>query len=278
MAVVSYEAPRGKLTTGLGYYARVIRTVGAVEFKIKYAESVMGYVWSVAKPLAYFAVLMLVFQHLLGADQTHNYPIFLLVGILLYTLFASSVTEMLPSIVQKGTTLRRLSFAPVLIPLSMAVSVGITFGANLVAAVIFFGGYRIEPRWTWLLVPPLLVELYLLIVGLGLLLSALYVRFRDIGQVWELSAQILMFASGVMYPIGILPQYAQRLFFVNPLVQVMQDIRHQLIGPTGPQDLSAAQVFANAGGRLIPVAVAVAFFVVGLLVFRSESRYFAERI
>ena len=112
---------------------------------------------------------------------------------------------------------------------------------------------RLEPRIEWLLVVPLLVELYLFTVGLGLLLSALYVRFRDIGQVWELAAQLLFFACAIFYPVGILPDWAQKVAFLNPFVQIMQDIRHVMLGgASGPNDLTAATVFAGAGGRLIP--------------------------
>src|SRR5205823_5833153 len=143
----------------------------------------------------------------------------LLVGILLFTFFVDSVSQMLPSIVARGDVLRRLSFPPLLIPLSLSLSVCITFLVNVVAAAIFMAAYKIPPRLNWLLVLPLLVELYILIIGLGLILATLYVRFRDIGQVWELVSQILFFACGIMYPIGILPPRAEQIAFLNPFVQ-----------------------------------------------------------
>jgi ABC-2 type transport system permease protein len=128
-------------------------------------------------------------------------------------------------------------------------------------------------------VPPLLVELYLFTVGLGLLVSALYVRFRDIGQVWELAAQLLFFACAIFYPIGILPGWAQKVAFLNPFVQIMQDIRHAILGgASGPNDLTAADVYAGAGGRLIPIVIVVLVCGGGVAFFRRQGRYFAERL
>src|SRR6266511_4132291 len=191
---------------------RVLRVVGGIEFKAKYAGAVLGYVWSLAKPLAYFGVLWLVFAHLLRtANQTHDFTLFLLIGILLFTFFVDTVGAMFPSIVNGGAVLRRLAFPPILVPLSASVGICITFCANISAIIVFIGIQRVAPRPEWLFVLPLLAELYLFSLGVGLLLAALYVRFRDIGQVWELAAQLLFFASAIFYPIGILPDWAQKV-------------------------------------------------------------------
>lgn len=280
MSETSYPLPTAKATTGVAYYLRVLRVIGAIDFKARYTDAILGYIWSLVKPLAYFGVLWLVFAHLLRtANQTDDFALFLLVGLLLFIFFVDSVSAMLPSIVEGGATLRRLAFDPILIPLSASVAVGITFCVNLVVFVAFAAIQRVEPRLEWLLVAPLLAELYVFILALGLLLSALYVRFRDIGQVWELGAQLLFFASAIFYPVGILPGWAQKVAFLNPFVQVMQDIRHVLFGgASGPNDVTAASVFAGVGGRLVPIVVVMLVFLAALLVFRREGRYFAERI
>jgi len=259
---------------------RVLRVIGAIDFKARYADAVLGYVWSLIKPLAYFGVLWLVFAYLLRtANQTHDFAIFLLIGILLYTFFVDSVTVMLPSIVHGGSILRRLSFPPILIPLSASVSVFFTFCVNIVALIIFIAVDKLTPGIEWLLVVPLLVELYIFCVSVGLLFAALYVRFRDVGQVWELASQLLFFACAIFYPIGILPVWAQRLAFVNPFVQIMQDLRHVILGgASGPNDVTAATVYTSMGGRLIPIFVVVVLALGALLLFRREGRYFAERI
>jgi ABC-2 type transport system permease protein len=276
---VSYPLAPARATSGAAYYLRVLRVVGAIDFKAKYAGAVLGYVWSLAKPLAYFGVLWLVFAHLLRtANQTENFTLFLLIGILLFTFFTDSVGTMLPSIVEGGSILRRLAFPPILVPLSASVGICITFAVNISAIVVFIGIQRVSPRLEWLVVPLLLVELYAFCVGLGLLVAALYVRFRDVGQIWEVVSQLLFFACAIFYPIGILPDWAQKVAFLNPLVQIIQDARHAILGgPSGPNDVTAASVY-GAGGRLIPIAIAVLIFVGGLAFFRREGRYFAERV
>jgi ABC-2 type transport system permease protein len=279
MSEISYPLSVQTGTRGVRYYLRVLRVVGVIEFRAKYEGAALGYVWSLVKPLAYFGVLWLVFAHLLRtANQTNGFAIFLLIGILLYTFFNEMVSVMLPSIVEGGSILRRLSFPPVLVPLSASVGIFITFLVNLSAIILFIGIQRVAPRIEWLLVIPLLVELYFFCLGIGLLVSALYVRFRDVGQIWELASQLLFFASAIFYPIGILPVWAQKVAFLNPFVQIMQDARHAVLGSSGPNDLTAAHVYANVGGRAIPIAIAVAVFIGGLAFFRRDGRYFAERV
>jgi ABC-2 type transport system permease protein len=277
---VSYPSARAKATTGIPYYVRVLRVIGAIDFKSRYSDAALGYVWSLVKPLAYFGVLWLVFANLLRtANQTEDFTLFLLLGILLFLFFVDAVSEMLPSIVVDGATLRRLAFDPILIPLSASVAVGITFCVNVLAFVVFAAVQQLEPRVDWVLVLPLLAELYLFTVSLGLLLSALYVRFRDVKQVWELTAQLLFFACAIFYPIGILPDWAQKVAFLNPFVQVMQDIRHVVLGgASGPNDPTAADVYAGAGGRLIPICIVALVFLAAFVFFKREGRYFAERL
>jgi ABC-2 type transport system permease protein len=258
----------------------VLRVVGSIDFKAKYAGAALGYIWSIAKPLAYFGVLWLVFAHLLRTEnQTQNFALFLLIGILLFTFFVDTVSVMLPSIVEGGAILRRLAFPSILIPLSSSVGICITFFVNMFAVVVFIAIQRVAPRLEWLFVPLLLAELYIFCVGLGLLVAALYVRFRDIGQLWEVVSQLLFFACAIFYPIGILPVWAQKLAFLNPLVQIIQDARHAILGgASGPNDVTAATVYAGVGGRVIPILIAVLVFLGGLAFFRREGRYFAERV
>jgi ABC-2 type transport system permease protein len=109
-------------------------------------------------------------------------------------------------------------------------------------------------------------------------LSALYVRFRDVSQIWEVAVQLLFFGSAIFYPIGILPEWAQKVAFLNPFVQIMQDVRHAVLGASGPNDLSAADVYGGPAGRAIPIVIALLIFAGALWFFRRESRYFAERV
>jgi ABC-2 type transport system permease protein len=275
---IAHPLASRRATSGVAYYLRVLRVVGPIQFKKIYSGAVLGYVWSLVKPLAYFGVLWLVFAFLLRtSNQTHDYAVYLLIGILLYTFFTDSTKVMLSSIVDGGSILRRLAFPPILVPLSTSVGICITFFINIVAIIVIVGLQRVSPRVQWLLVPPLLVELCAFCVGLGLLLSALYVRFRDITQIWELVTQLLFFASAIFFPIGILPTWAQKIAFLNPFVQIMQDTRHAVLGSSGPNDLSVTDVY-GPGGRLLSVAIILVIVVGSFAYFRRESRYFAERV
>jgi ABC-2 type transport system permease protein len=279
MSEISYPRSARTRTKGVRYYLRVLRVVGVIDFKAKYAGAALGYVWSLVKPLAYFGVLWLVFAHLLRtANQTDDFAIFLLIGILLFTFFTEMVGVMVPSIVEGGSILRRLSFPPILVPLSASVGIFITFLVNLSVIIVFIGIQRVSPRVEWLLVVALLAELYVFCLGIGLFASALYVRFRDVGQIWELVSQLLFFACAIFYPIGILPTWAQKVAFLNPLVQIIQDVRHVVLGSSGPNDLTAADVYVHAGGRAIPIAIAILILIGGLAFFRRDGRHFAERV
>ncbi|MDP8911488.1 MAG: ABC transporter permease, partial [Actinomycetota bacterium] len=153
---------------------------------------------------------------------------------------------------------------------------GITFVVNLVAIVAFTFGSGIWPRLEWFLVIPLFAELFVLVFGIGLILSTLYVRFRDVAQIWELLSQLLFYASPIIYPVTVLPDWAKPIAFVNPFVQIMQDVRAVIDAPDAVP--TAAHFLGGSAGRLIPIGVGMAIFAVGVVLFRRESPFFAERV
>jgi ABC-2 type transport system permease protein len=266
----TYTATRPPWRERLAYQFRILRVMASVDFKMKYVDSALGYVWSLAKPLAYFAVLWVVFGSLFKID-IHNYGLYLLLGIVLFTFFTDAVGMMLPSILARGQLLRRIAFPPHVIPLSASVTASMTFCVNLVAVAIFVALAGAEPALDWLLLPLLVLELYVFILGLGLIVATLFVRFRDVGPLWELSAQLLLFASPIMYPITILPSWAEKVVMINPFVQVMQDVRDIVMGePSSVSDV------LGTGGRLIPLAITAAALVLGLVLHRREAPRFAE--
>lgn len=272
MTSVTYNVSRPPLSERFAYYLRVLRVIATVEFKLKYVDSALGYVWSLAKPLSYFAVLWVVFGRFFDVG-IKNFGLYLLIGIVLYTYLTDAVGLMLPSIFTRGSLLRRISFPAILIPLSTSVTATITFAVNLVAVAVFalFSDISVTLEWLWLI--PLYLELYAFILGLGLLTSTLYVRFRDVGPLWDLLAQLLLFASPIMYPITILPAWAQRIAMTNPFVQVLEDVRDVVLAGTSS---SVAGVLGSDVRRLIPIGIAVGSLALGLWLCRRESPNFAE--
>lgn len=273
----SYEAvPQPTLHDRIARQLRVLKVIAAVEFKLKYAGSAMGYLWSVIKPLSYFAVLWIVFGRIFRFAGTENYALYLLIGIVLYTFTVDATGLAFPSLTKSSTILRKLPFPPLVIPVSVTLTAGITFLVNLVAVTLFVLVSNVTPELDWLLIPLLLLELYAFVLGLGLILATLFVRFRDISQIWELMSQLLVFATPVMYPITILPLWAIKLAYLNPLVQVMQDVRALVIGTTA--DYETITSVYGAGARLIPIGISLAALIGGLLFFRREAPTFPERV
>jgi ABC-2 type transport system permease protein len=271
MSSASYSLTRLPFRERLAYQLRILRVIAGVEFKMKYVDSALGYVWSLAKPLSYFAVLWVVFGRFFDVG-IRNFGLYLLIGVVLFTYLTDAVGMMLPSILNRSSLLRRIAFPPIVIPLSASLTATMTFCINLVAVAFFMAFSDIVITLDWLLLVPLLLELYFFGLGLGLIVATLYVRFRDVGPLWELSAQLLLFASPIMYPITILPLWAQKVAMVNPFVQVLQDARDIILGTPS----SVAEVLGSSTLRLVPLSVAVGTLLIGLWLYRREAPRFAE--
>jgi len=252
--------------------------IATAEFKLKYAGSALGYVWSVLKPLALFTLLYLVFGRVFNLNQlSPYYAVSLLVGIVLFTFFSDATTLALISIVVREAIIRKLSFPRTIIPASATMTAALTLCINLTVVGAFVAYKQITPQLDWLLIPFLLVELYAYTLGVGLLLAALFVRFRDLQQIWELALQLMFYASPIIYPVGFLPPWAKKLVFLNPFTQVMQDIRALLFYPDKPENLVTASSAFGGVGRGVPIAIAIGTLVLGYTVFKRDEPWFAER-
>ena len=269
----TYSISRPRYRERVAYQFRVLRVIASVQFKLKYVDSVLGYVWSLAKPLAYFGVLWVVFGRFFDTG-VGRFPLYLLIGIVLLMFVTDAVGMALPSIVERGALLRRIAFPPLVIPLSATLTALMTFGVNLIAVAAFIAASRIAPGFDWLLLIPLLVELYVFVAGLALVISTLFVRFHDVGPIWELIAQLLVFATPIMYPITILPEWAERVALMNPFVQVLQDVRFIVLGAQP----ALGSLPTSVEQHIIPVTIAVAVFAVGVVLHSSEAPKFAERV
>jgi ABC-2 type transport system permease protein len=255
----------------LAYRLRIIRVFARTEFKLKYAGSVLGYFWSLAKPLIYFSVLWIVFGRIFRTGVPH-FALYLVIGVVLYTYLADAVALTVPSIVIRGSVLRRVSFPSITIPLATTASAALTFLLNCVVVGVFVALARMTPSLDWLLIVPLLIEFFAFVLGLALIFSSLYVRFRDVGQFWEVLATILLYTSAIMYPIGILPMYARKIVSFNPLVQVTQDIR-RLILAGAPH---AAAISRTYESRVFPILITVCLLGLGLWLHHREAPRFPE--
>jgi ABC-2 type transport system permease protein len=258
------------------YIVRILRVVSVAEFKLKYAGSALGYVWSIIKPLAWFSVLFVVFGRffrLQGGFQ--HYAVYLLTGIVTWTFFLDGTSLALESFVLRASVLRKLSFPRIVIPIAATITTGLTFAANCLVVAVFVAIERLSPRPEWLLLPLLVLEIYAFILVIGVILATLYVRIRDLKQLWELALQLMFFASPIIYPVGFLPRWAQKVAFASPLVQAIQDVRAILI----PQNeaITAAHVYGSRLGYAVPLGTCLVFAVIAARLFRRQDPYLAER-
>ncbi|MBA2371424.1 MAG: ABC transporter permease [Chloroflexi bacterium] len=263
---------------GIAHRLRILQVIVLAEFKLKYAGSALGYVWSVVKPLTLFTVLYLVFTRIFKLGSVSEfYAVSLLVGIVFFSFFSDATNQGMVSLVHRESLLRRMRFPRMLIPTAATLTAAMTFGVNLVVVVAFIAWERIEPQLDWVLLIPLLVELYVFILGTALVLATLFISFRDMGQVWELAAQLMFYASPIIYPAALLPQWAQEIVFLNPFVQILQDVRALVLYDDLPANNVTAPDVLGEFGRLIPVGIALAVFGLGVALFKRYEPWFAER-
>lgn len=272
---VSASLPQSRLRHQL----RVLRVVAGSEFKLKYAGSALGYVWSVVKPLAMFVILYLVWGRVFHLSKiSHFYPLALLMGIVLFNFWNDGTLLGMHSLVARESLLRKLSFPRLVVPTAATLTAAITVGINMIIIAGFIAWNRIVPRLDWLLALPLMLELYVFVLGVALILAVAQVRFRDTAQVWDLVMQLMFYASPIIYPVGYLPPWAKQIAFVSPFTQVMQDMRALILYQDVPNNkITASAAFGTPFGELVPIAVTFGLLVFGLWLFRREEPWFAER-
>lgn len=251
------------------------------DFKLRYQGSFLGIAWSALKPLLLFVIMYTVFVHFLRfTDGTPQYPIVLLLGITLWAFFSEATSVSMQSIVGRGDLLRKINFPKYIIILSAMTSSLISLGINLIVVTIFALVTGVQFTGLILLVPINILQLFILAFGCSLILSTLYVQFRDIGHIWEVVAQILFYATPIFYPLTMVAGRdlfgipVSNLIMLNPLAQTIQDVRHNLISPTTVP--TAWQVQTNIIIMIIPLIITALILGTGIWYFSKNSKKFAE--
>ncbi len=246
------------------------------EFKKTFFGTFLGYIWSLVRPLMLFAVLLVVFTKVMkiGGEVPH-YSVLLLFNIVLFGFFQEATGSAVTSVLSQEGIVRKTQFPRLVIPLSSVLIALFTFGLNMIVVFVFILANGIDPMWTWLLLPVVLVPLIVLTACLSLLLSALNVRFRDVNIIWAVAATALFYVTPVLYPITIatLPHALRRVLLVNPLTPILEQARAWVIDPSAPGAVAAA------GGWLHLLPSIVVFLVVvflGVWVFKREAPRIAE--
>lgn len=257
----------------------LLRELVATEFKLRYQGSALGYLWSLVRPLVLFAILLLVFGFILKITSSiEHYPVYLLLGIVLWNFFLEATNTGLQSIVSRGDLIRKINFPKYIIVISGTISALINLGISMVVVMIFIIFAGVELRPVALLFPLLVLELYVLALALAFFLSALYVRYRDITYIWELGLQAAFYATPILYPLSLVTGKSQllaKLLLLNPMAQIVQDARYILVTP---ETDTLIKLTHNWGLVVIPLFIVLASVIGAGLYFRKNSPYFAEEV
>jgi ABC-2 type transport system permease protein len=250
------------------------RELALTSFKLKYTGSTLGYAWSLVKPLLIFGMTYAVFVQVLKAGRSDpSFPVELLVGIVLWTFFADATSSAVGAIVANGQIIRKAYFPRWIVVVASTLSATMTLAVNLALVLLIglpLGWFHVGLQT--LLVPLLFIELYILVVGIGLLMSALFVFYRDLGHVWEITLQLLFYASAILFPLTLITK-SFPFAVMNPIAQIMEDMRRALITSAIPWSSSILGWL-----MVVPCLIVCGSLAVGYLVFHRSSPRFAEAL
>jgi ABC-2 type transport system permease protein len=253
--------------------------MSVTEFRRTYFGTVFGYLWSLVRPLMLFGVLLFVFTQVfrIGA-KLDNYPVLLLLGIVLYTFFQEATSNAVTSVVSQEGVVRKTQFPRLVIPISVVVTAAFNLLLNLVVVFVFILAWGVDPKLSWLLFPIPIFFLFVLTTAVSMLLSVLYVRFRDVAIIWTVVAQMLFYATPILYPLGrfgLEDETIEQWLLVNPLAVIFETVRVWVLEPDAP---TAAEAAGGAVHLLPAAAIFVALCVLGVWTFRREAPRIAEEL
>lgn len=255
----------------------LIRELVASDFKMRYQGSVLGYIWSLLRPLMLFAVLYIIFTKVVRlGDAVPYYGVYLLLGIVVWTFFIEATVSGMNAITGRGDLIRKVNVPKYTIVIATTLSAFVNFALNMLVVIFFMivSGVPFRPEIIFAI--PLICELVVLALGVSFLLAALFVRFRDISHIWDVILQVLFYAVPIIYPLTLPPQQIREIISFNPAAQILQDLRSVMVTP---ETLTTKQVFQSQFvGRVLPVLIVIGIAVVAALYFRRRSRYFAEEL
>ncbi|HEM5051196.1 TPA: ABC transporter permease [Streptococcus suis] len=256
----------------------LLKELVKTDFKLRYQGSLIGHLWSILKPLLLFTIMYLVFVRFLRFDDgTPHYAVGLLLGMVTWNFFTEATNMGMMSIVSRGDLLRKLNFSKEIIVFSSVAGAAINYAINLVVVLVFALISGVQFTWTSLIIFPLFVELVLLATGVAFILSSLFVRFRDIGPIWEVVLQAGLYATPIIYSLTFIIQRGQtnvaKIMMLNPIAQIIQDLRHFLIFSGS---MTIRDLISNPFIIVIPYLLPIVVFALGYIIFNKNAKRFAE--
>lgn len=260
----------------LNYSKVLLKELVRTDFKLRYQGSTLGYVWSLLRPLLMFTILYFVFVKFVKSFGDIQHPqLYLLLGIILWNYFVEVTSGSIGAIVGKGDLLRKIDFPKYVIILAITASALINLSLNFVVLGVFmlFAGVQLTP--SMLLIFPLVLELIIISMGFSFLLSAVYVKLRDVTYIWDVVMQAGFYLTPILYLVTILPGAFAKLALLNPMAQLIQDARWAFVSNATPTIYS---MWGHWYWWAVPIVAALAVFYVGIVYFRAHSSRFAEDV
>jgi ABC-2 type transport system permease protein len=256
----------------------LLRELVKTDFKLRYQGSLVGHLWSILKPLMLFGVMYMVFINFMRfGDGVPHFAVALLLGVIMWNFFMETTGMGLRSVVDRGDLLRKLSFPSEILVISVSMGALINFGINLLVVFVFAFVSGVSVSWLAIFAPFIMIQMYVLALGVSFLLANWYVRFRDISPIWEVVGQIGFYATPIIYPLSMISDRSERIasfIMLNPYAQMIQDMRHMFIDPSYPTAAQMLPIWAV----WIPYAMPFIIFLVGYHVFKKNAKKYAEII
>jgi len=239
------------------------------DLKVRYRQTIIGIGWVVLQPLLTMALFTAVFGNFakIPSDGV-PYPIFTYSALLPWNLFASSLTRGTDSVVGNAQLISKIYFPRLLLPISGILSPTVDFAISFVILAVMMIWFRTLSTWGVLALPFFLILALLTALAVGLWLSALNVRYRDVGHTIPFLVQLWMFASPVAYPVSLVPERWRVLYSLNPMAGVIEGFRWALLGKESP-DFEVI---------VISSMMVTTLLISGVVFFKHTERTFADVI
>ena len=258
----------------------LLRELVVTDFKLRYQGSVLGYLWSLLKPLMLFTIMYIIFVRFLrfGAGIEH-FAVSLLLGIVLWSFFSEATSQGMTAIVSRGDLIRKINFPKYIIVVAGTISALINLLLNLLVVIGFMLLDGVNFNWSSFIFILSLIELYIFALSLAFFLAAAYLKFRDIAPIWEVVMQGMFYATPIIYPLQMVLGFsalAAQLLMLNPIAVIIQQSRYDLVTQTGT--IIAPQIIQNPWLLALPHIIVILLTVLAIVYFRKNQKYFAERV
>lgn len=249
------------------------------DFKLRYQGSVLGYLWSLLKPLLLFAIMYVVFVHFLRFGQgIEHFAVSLLLGIVLWTFFTEATGQGMSAIVSRGDLIRKINFPKYIIVVSGTISALINLIFNLIVVFVFMLIDGVDFKWSGLLFPLNVLELYIFSLAVAFFLATVYVKYRDVSHIWEVVLQGVFYATPILYPLQMVMavnMLAAQILMLSPIAVILQDARYNLVSH---DTVTNVQIIDNGLLIALPHIIIALTVLIATYYFKNSQKYFAENV